>query len=943
MMARARAASARAGRLLWLTAAGVSLGFGAWALHRNAGSRDPQLWLFVLLVVVVVLFSTAALFALSALARIGGRRQVLARIIGSLVMGLAIVLMPAVAITAFSLALVGLALDATLFDRRGEQAETLLRDAVENFSEGFVIYDRDDRLVMCNKAHRKMHTESGDLLVPGTHYEDIVWRELQLGKYPDALGREAEWLAERMRERWAATGSFERQTSDGSWMLVTDRRMNNGGTTGLRVDISALKAAQAALHESEQRLDRAQEMTGIGSWEFDVQTGRHICSKELYRIRGILRDDDAPTVNRGLAEFTHPDDCSSLLAWLDALKRGIAQELIEYRIVRPNGQTRVVRAEGRSVSSATGAVSKVAGTLQDVTERRRIEQQLDMALNNLTQGVCFFDGARKLILANRRYAEIYGLSTDTIRPGTTLEQIVECRVKAGTFPNMNAEEYLAWRASVATSDQPNDTVVELKSGQIISIHHRPMPDGGWVATHEEITERRQAERRLAHMARHDALTGLPNRVVFREYMEQELGRRTRSDSLAVLCLDLDHFKYVNDTLGHAAGDALLCAVAERLTKNVRSEDIVVRLGGDEFAIVQIGVDQPGQATALAMRLIEILSQPFALQDHRVAIGTSVGIAFSPANEADADTLLKHADMALYRAKASGRGSFCFFDSAMNSEAQARHTLESGLRMALANGEFELFFQPILHAHSEALIRFEALLRWRHPQRGLIGASQFISLAEEIGVIIPIGVWVLREACRIAATWPNDIAVAVNLSSMQLKNANLAEAVSGALEASGLPPGRLELEINETVLLQNTTATLEPLRQLQAIGLRISLDDFGTGYSSISSLRIFPFDKIKIDQSFVRDLDSEREAAAIVHAIVDLGSALGMLVTAEGVETPEQLRMLRAESCQEVQGYLFSKPVSAAEVPALIERMSSATSVAAQVKAGVLGASGGALR
>ncbi len=326
MMARARVASARAGRLLWLTAAGVSLGFGAWALHRNAGSRDPQLWLFVLLVVVVVLFSTAALFALSALARTGGRRQVLARIIGSLVMGLAIVLMPAVAITAFSLALVGLALDATLFDRRGEQAETLLRDAVENFSEGFVIYDRDDRLVMCNKAHRKMHTESGDLLVPGTHYEDIVWRELQLGKYPDALGREAEWLAERMRERWAATGSFERQTSDGSWMLVTDRRMNNGGTTGLRVDISALKAAQAALHESEQRLDRAQEMTGIGSWEFDVQTGRHICSKELYRIRGILRDDDAPTVSRGLAEFTHPDDCSSLLAWLDALKRGIAQE-----------------------------------------------------------------------------------------------------------------------------------------------------------------------------------------------------------------------------------------------------------------------------------------------------------------------------------------------------------------------------------------------------------------------------------------------------------------------------------------------------------------------------------------------------------------------------------------------------------------------------------------
>ncbi len=420
----------------------------------------------------------------------------------------------------------------------------------------------------------------------------------------------------------------------------------------------------------------------------------------------------------------------------------------------------------------------------------------------------------RLILANRRYAEIYGLSADTIRPGTTLEQIVERRFQAGTFPNMNPEEYLAWRASIAISDQPNDTTVELKSGQIISIHHRPMPDGGWISTHEEITERRQAERRLAHMARHDALTGLPNRVVFREYMEQEVERRTRSDSLAVLCLDLDHFKYVNDTLGHAAGDALLCAVAERLTKNVRSDDIVVRLGGDEFAIVQIGVDQPGQATALAVRLIHILSQPFSLHDHRVAIGTSVGIAYSQANEADPETLLKNADMALYRAKASGRGSFCFFDAAMNSEAQARHTLEFGLRMALANSEFELFFQPILNARTEVLVRFEALIRWRHPQRGLIGASEFISLAEEIGVIIPIGEWVLREACHIAATWPDDISVAVNLSAMQLKSDNLMEAVSGALQASGLPSGRLELEINETVLLQNTAATLEPLRQLQ---------------------------------------------------------------------------------------------------------------------------------
>ncbi len=591
LIARVRAANDPARRLLWLAAAGLSMGFGIWAMHfiamlaveipipirfdlpvtalsagfavvasgiafhlaaadtirplrlalggivlgvgiglmhytGMAALRMPaqiyyEPWLFVLSLVVAVLLSTIALLALSALARPGGRRQVLARIVGSLVMGLAIVLMHytgmfatyfypqaelnepgilfdppimAAAIAAFSLVLVGLALAASLFDRRVEEAEMLLRDAVENFSEGFVIYDQDDRLVMCNHAYRKMHAESGDLLIAGTRYEDVAWRELQLGKYPDARGREADWLAARMRERRQATGSFEQQLSDGSWVLVSDRQMNNGGTAGLRVDISALKAAQVALHESERRLDRAQEIAGIGSWEFDVQTGRRVWSKELYRIRGVLSDEDAPSVG-GLAPFTHPDDCSRLFAWLDALKRGTVQEPIEYRILRPDGQMRVVRAEGRPVADTSGAVGKVAGTLQDVTERRCIEQQLDMALNNLTQGVCFFNGARKLILANRRYAEIYGLSTDTIRPGTTLEEIVECRVQAGTFPNMDAEEYLAWRASVATSDQPNDTVVELKTGQIISIHHRPMPDGGWVATHEEITERRRTERR----------------------------------------------------------------------------------------------------------------------------------------------------------------------------------------------------------------------------------------------------------------------------------------------------------------------------------------------------------------------------------------------------------------------------------------------------------------
>lgn len=554
--------------------------------------------------------------------------------------------------------------------------------------------------------------------------------------------------------------------------------------------------------------------------------------------------------------------------------------------------------------------------------------RFDVALNNLTQGVCFFDGNRCLILANRRYADIYQLSHEAIRPGMTLEEIVDLRFAAGTCADMTRTEYLDWRATIQVSDEPTDTIVELKSGQIISIHHRPMPDGGWVATHEDITERRLAEQQLAHMARHDPLTGLSNRAAFREAADRESARRLPGNSVAVLCLDLDHFKHVNDTFGHATGDALLCAVASRLRGAIRASDMAIRLGGDEFAIVQVGVDQPSQAADLAARLIDILSHPFDLGVHQVIVGTSVGIAYSQAYNADTDALLKSADMALYRAKADGRGTYRFFEPEMNEQAQARHALERGLRTALTNNELELFFQPILNARTQALTKFEALIRWRHPQRGLVQPAEFIPLSEDIGLIVPFGQWVLQEACRAAAKWPDTISVAVNLSPVQFKEPNLVHVVGQALQASGLSPDRLELEITETVLLKNTTAIMHTLRRLRDLGVRISLDDFGTGYSSISYLRTFPFDTIKIDRSFVHDIGSGTSSLAIVNAIVTLGEALGMSVTAEGVETCEQLRTLRAERCTDVQGYLFSAPVPSADVPALIKRLSPADMVAA---------------
>jgi diguanylate cyclase (GGDEF)-like protein len=444
-----------------------------------------------------------------------------------------------------------------------------------------------------------------------------------------------------------------------------------------------------------------------------------------------------------------------------------------------------------------------------------------------------------------------------------------------------------------------------------------MPDGGWVSTFEDITERRRAEAQIAHMSRHDALTDLPNRVLFREHMEQNLARVRRGEALAVLCLDLDYFKGINDSLGHAVGDAMLQAVAGRLRDCVREMDTVARLGGDEFAILQVGARQPADATGLAQRIVDMLGQPFDLAGHQLHIGVSVGIAVSPSDGDDPDQLMKNADLALYRAKEDGRNGFRFFEPEMDAKMRLRRTLEADLRKALTQGEFELFYQPVVNLRKNEITGLEALLRWHHPERGLVSPADFIPLAEEIGLIIPLGEWVLRQACAEAATWSSPVTVAVNLSPVQFKSKNLVATVVSALAASRLPPIRLEVEITETVLMQDNEATLDVLHQLRDIGVRISMDDFGTGYSSLSYLRRFPFDKIKIDQSFVRDLVMNGDSLSIVRAVTGLGSSLGMVTTAEGVETAEQLNVLRAEGCTEVQGFVFSPPRPAREITKIL--------------------------
>lgn len=430
---------------------------------------------------------------------------------------------------------------------------------------------------------------------------------------------------------------------------------------------------------------------------------------------------------------------------------------------------------------------------------------------------------------------------------------------------------------------------------------------------QQITERERSDAHIRYLAHHDALTGLGNRTLFRERLEQVHADPQGKGSLAVLFLDLDGFKNINDTLGHSVGDAVLKCVADRLRDNLRDSDRIVRLGGDEFAVIQIAEEQPESAAALANQLVELICKPMRVQDHELAVGVSIGIATSSGPDQELEQLLRAADLAMYQAKADGKCTYRFFEPEMDMRAQARRVLERDLRSAWAAGQFELHYQPQVSLETNRIVGFEALLRWRHPERGLVPPLDFIPMAEEIGLIVPIGEWVLKQACRDAAAWPGNLRVAVNLSPAQFKSGDVVSSVVNALAASGLPPHRLELEITETVLLARNDVTGPVLKRLHDLGVHIAMDDFGTGYSSLSYLLDFPFDKIKIDKSFVHGMSQRAENLAIVRAVAKLGSSFNADTTAEGVETAEQLERIKAEGCTEAQGFLFSRPIPVAEV------------------------------
>jgi diguanylate cyclase (GGDEF)-like protein len=580
-----------------------------------------------------------------------------------------------------------------------------------------------------------------------------------------------------------------------------------------------------------------------------------------------------------------------------------------------------VRIKNAELEEANEQLCRKQEEFREVeVELRTQNYRFDLALSNMSHGLCMFDGEHRLIVCNRTYQRMYRLPDALTRPGTSLRAIMEYRIANNTAGFGDPHRILIEALDGARRSGPHDQTRELMDGRIIAVSQRSMAGGGLVCIHEDITERRRADAQIAHLARHDLLTDLPNRVLLREEMSEALCRIPRHTAgCALLMLDVDRFKAVNEVLGHPAGDEMLRETARRLRACMHPDGIIARLGSDEFAVLMREGNHPEDAAVAAKRILAALAEPLVICGQPIVPSVSIGIAIAPVDGVDVDQLFKNADLALYRAKTDGGGCFRLFEPEMDAKVQARRALELDLRLAFRNGEFELFYQPLVRLSDGSLSGFEALIRWRHPERGLVPPGEFIAIAEEIGLIVPLGEWVLREACRQAAGWPDGLKVAVNLSSEQFKaGPALAGTVVEALAAAGLPPPRLELEITESVLLAESIETLTTLHNLRSLGLSVSLDDFGTGYSSLSYLRKFPFDKIKIDQSFVREMSKSEDCTAIVRAVADLARTLGMATVAEGIETPDQMSALRDLGCTEGQGYLFSRPLPAAEVCDLIE-------------------------
>jgi len=723
---------------------------------------------------------------------------------------------------------------------------------------------------------------------------DMMWRDVQ-----DRFANNEPFCVQRVLRNGSTVEFRLRPAGGGGWVatceiLTAQRRLEHD----LRTEVECLKVAAENLSD--------------GFCLFDAEQQLILCNERYLRIYGLDRKTIKPGMSfreilgAAIAAGIYPGfDLDELYSKRAALfRKEAASELLRL------SDGRVIEMTVRPIGNR-GWIAQH----QDITVRVRYEetlrernQLLDATLEHMAHGLCAFDGNLRVIVVNRRYLEIYGLTENEARPGTTLLDLMRRSIARGIHsPGVTAEAMFAdFRERLIENKEPI-LHRRLADGRVIAVRHQPTASGGWVGTYEDITERHLAHESIARMARHDALTDLPNRLLFREKMEDGLACvQAGEESMAVMCLDLDNFKAINDSLGHPIGDKLLQVVGKRLANILDPKDTIARLGGDEFAIL-LRQGTSTDAEMLARRLIDTVCEPIAIDGHEMNTGISIGIAVAPDNGISGDHLMKCADLALYRAKAEGRNGFRFFETAMDLQMRARHALEVDLRRALAEGEFHLVYQPVVRLDTGETTGMEALLRWTHPERGAIPPVEFIPVAEETRLIMPIGEWVLREACTEAARWPESIRLAVNLSAVQFRNRNLVATVMNAFAAAGLSARRLELEITETVLMQEDDTILSMLHQLRGLGVRIAMDDFGTGYSSLGYLRSFPFDKIKIDRSFVSGKCSTAESEAIIRAIAELGTTLGIETTAEGIETTQQMELVRRAGCTEGQGYLIGRP------------------------------------
>lgn len=799
-----------------------------------------------------------------------------------------------------------------------------IEHAFAHMSHGLSMFDANERLIYCNRQFLDLYGLEPDLVRPGITHRQIIAHWVAKGNAPGLSALEL--YEKRTREIHGARGRAAfLHSGDGRVIEVMTRLLPDGGWVSAAEDVTQRQRSQEALKQQNLILDATLENMASGLCVYDKDMRLLVRNTNFLKIYHLAPQEAAPG--------THLSDLFRAVIRNGLYPADFAVDGVIEDLRRLSGDNDL-QIERRMLDGRLLAIryrplrdGGFVCTQEDITERERAHDELseqyrrfDAALNNMTQGLVMLDSDLRVIVCNQRYIEMYRLSPEIVKPGVTMRDVVVHSCAIGNHPATNPEQFYKDYVEKLSKGGQHTLYRHLGDGRIIKLTHRPMEQGGWVITYEDVTERRKAEARVAHMAQHDALTELSNRVLFRDKMCDGLAEvAAHGGEMAVLCLDLDNFKTVNDRLGHAVGDKLLRWVAARLRECAGPNDTVARLGGDEFAVLQRG-PQPQSAERLASRIVEIIGHPPPMENHVIHTGVSVGIAVAPDHGLDPDELMKCADLALYQAKARGRGVYQLFHPEMEAHARSRHMVEMELRRALEAGEFHLVFQPQIRLGTSELTGFEALLRWNSATRGAISPADFIPIAEETGLIVPLGEWVLRSACATAVKWPGHIKIAVNLSPVQFRARGLVAMVTSALAGAGLDPRRLELEVTETALLEDDEATVAILHQLRKLGVRVSLDDFGVGYSSLGYLRKFPFDMIKIDRSFVGTLGFSQESAAIIRTIASLGANLGVETTAEGVETAEQLELVRDAGCTAVQGFYFSKPCSAADVGRMIEQM-----------------------